>query len=205
MICYITIGRLTPEGQFLIVHRERVPVGALFERKVALQREWRVMITVIDSQPYVDLVQRLQKSDKNLYGGVYSNSKKLESFAVKMFEGDEDEGKLPIHTLQINRDKGLDMLLGKFKAGEVVIAPVGEEDDELYQKQLLDMRRVQVFDEHQELTWQWVKSKDGNDHYHHSTFYLYLACQLRGTANRNVALTGIPIFSKFKVKHVENV
>lgn len=200
IICYITVGRMSLEGQMLVVHRERCPVGSLPERKLKLMQKYRIIITVMDSQPYVDLVQRLQKTDKNLYGGVYSNSKKLESFAIKMFAGDESEGKLPIHTVQINRDKGLDMLLGKFKAKEVVIAPVSEEEDELLSRQMLDMRRVQVFDVNQELTWQWVKSKDGNDHYHHAIFYLYIACQLRGTASRGMALQGVSFMSKFTVK-----
>lgn len=202
-ICYITVGRFTQEGHMLVVHRERCPSGKLEERKLALCRQFRVIITVMDSQPYVDMVQRFQKTDKNFYGAVYSNSKKLESFTIKMFEGDEDAGKLPIHTVQINRDKGLDMLLGKFKSNEVIIQPQGSEEDELYQKQLLDMRRVQIFDVNQELTWQWVKSPTGNDHYHHSTFYLYVACQLRGTANRGMPLLGIAVFGKFKVKRPE--
>ena len=139
-----------------------------------------VMLVVMDSQPYTDVVIRMQKMDKNLYGAVYSNSKKLESYAIKMFEGDANEGKLPIHTCQINRDKAFDMLLGSIKSGEMVWAPTSEEDDELFVKHCLDMRRIQIFDEHQELTWSWVKTKDAQDHYHHSLLYLYVAAQLRG-------------------------
>lgn len=199
-ICHLAIGRITLEGQFLVVHRERVPISKLEERKLALQKEWRVMITVMDSQPFIDTVQRFQRTDKNLYGGVYSNSKKLEAFAIKMFEGDENEGKLPIHTAQINRDKCLDMLLGLIKAKEMVVAPISSDEDELFMKHLLDMRRVQIFDDNQELTWSWVKSKDGNDHYHHATLYLYIAAQLRGTASRSIQLVGVPIFKSFKVK-----
>lgn len=201
LTCYITIGRTTVEGQFLIVHRERCPIGMLETKLAELKRMYRIIITIMDSQPYVSEVQRMQRVDKNLYGAVYSNSKRLESFVIKMFEGDEGEGKLPIHTVQINRDKAFDMLLGVFKAGEVVIAPVSEDEDELYQKHLLDMRRVQVYDEHQELTWQWVKSKLGQDHYHHSTLYMWIACQLRGTASRTAPLSGVPFIKKFKVKN----
>jgi hypothetical protein len=204
-ICHIAVGRMTVEGQLLVVHRERCPISTLEERKRKLQIEWRVLITVMDSQPFIDTVQRFQKVDKNLYGAVYSNSKNLESFKIKMFEGDEGDGKLPIHTVQVNRDKSLDMLMGVIKAGEMVVAPMSEDEDETFQKQLLDMKRIQVFDEHQELTWQWVKSVAGNDHYHHTTHYLWLACQLRGTASRNVPLTGIPIMKKFKVKHPKMV
>ena len=208
VICHIAVGRLTLEGQFLITHRERCPIGNLETRRLALQREWRVRITVMDSQPYVSEVQRYQKVDKNLYGAVYSTSKKLETFTIKMFEGDEAAGKLPIHTVQINKDKSLDMLMavikGKGGVSDTAIAPVSPEEDEIFSRHLLDMRRVQVFDDHQELTWVWVKSKDQNDHYHHATHYLYVAAQLGGTASRNVSLAGVPLLSKFKVVQRNN-
>lgn len=200
LICYITVGRLSNEGQFLIVHRERCVLGSLEVRMKALKREHRVIITVMDSQPYVSEVQRYQKTDKNLYGAVYSNSKKLESFEIKMFDGDESAGKLPIHTVQVNREKALDMLLGAFQADEVLISPISEEEDELFQKHLLDMRRVQIFDEYQEMTWTWVKSKLAQDHYHHSTLYLWIAAHLRGTAGRMVPLAMSAMISKFKTR-----
>ncbi len=197
---YVTIGRITPEGEFIIAYRERVQIGVLEERKRKLAAEWRIAVTVMDSQPYVDLVQRLQKTDKNLYGAVYVVTKALETFKIKMFEGDHSEGKLPIHTVQINKDKSLDTLLGVIKSGEMKWAPISADDDEVFEKQMLDMRRVQVFDTNQELTWSWVKSKAQNDHYHHSVHYLYVACLLRGTAHRALTFGGVPVISKFTVK-----
>lgn len=207
----ITIGRITLEGQFIVCYRERVPLAQMEERKRKLAAEWKVVVTVMDSQPYTDLVMRFQKSDKNLYGAVFSNSKKLEMFKVQMFDGDEDEGKMPIHTVQIDRDKAFDALLGVIKGGakdgsrqEFHWVPVSQDDDELFEKQLLDMRRVQVFDQHQELKWTWVKSKVQNDHYHFSLLYLYVACLLRGTANREIPLgTGVTLIRGFKVKRPE--
>lgn len=201
LICHIVVSRLTIEGIWLIVHRERCSIGKLKDRKLELQREWRVAITVMDSQPFTDTVIQFQKVDKNCFGGVYSNSKKLETFVVKMFEGDEDEGKLPIHTVQINRDKCFDVLLGYFQRNQVTIAPINGEEDEVFTKHLLDMRRVQVFDEHQELTWTWVKSKDAQDHYHHAANYSLIAAQLRGTISRSVPFSGVPIMRKFAIKH----
>ena len=201
LICYVTIGRITVEGQFIVAYRERVPLGQLEERKKLLCAQWKVMLVVMDSQPYVDIVIRMQRADRNLYGAVYSNSRRLETFMIKMFEGDEMEGKLPIHTAQINRDKAFDMLLGVIKQGEMVWASMGPDDDEMFIKHCLDMRRVQVFDNNQELVWTWIKTKDANDHYHHSLLYLYVACMLRGTVNRNIAFQGVPLISKFAVKH----
>lgn len=200
LTCTLVVGRMTRDVTMIVVHRERCPISMLDERKQALQREYRVAITVIDSLPYTDTVQRMQKFDKNVYGAVYSTSKKLEAFAVKMFEGDESEGKLPIHTVQINRDKALDTLLGMFKRKEVLLAPMGEEENELYCKQLLDMRRVQVPDENHELSWTWVKSKAGDDHYHHATLYLYIACMLRGTISRQVVITGVPLVQRMSME-----
>lgn len=200
LINHIIIGRLTQQGEFLVVYRERVPLSKLEERKRKLAAEWKVVITVMDSQPYVDKVQEFQKWDKNLYGGVYGKQKKqLEPFKIQMFEGDEMDGKLPIHTVQINRDKALDLLLGVIKRGEMKWAPIGQEDDELFEKHMLDMRRVNIIDEHMEQTWTWVKSTHGQDHYHHTLLYCWIACQLRGTASRNVSFASMGMLRKFKV------
>lgn len=204
LTCHIAVGRLTLEGQFIVVHRERCPLSQLEERKKYLAATWKVMLVVMDSQPYTDLVIRMQRADHNLYGAVYSNSKKLESFAIKMFEGDEGEGKLPIHTCQINRDKAFDMLLGCIKSGEMVWAQMNQEDDEMFIKHCLDMKRVQIFDEHQELTWSWIKTKDAQDHYHHALLYLYVAAQLRGIVSRQITVaTSVPLVRAFKVKRQE--
>jgi hypothetical protein len=197
LTCYIVISRMDIEGNWLIVHRERCVISKLQERKLELQKLWRVAITVMDSQPFTDTVIQFQRADQNCFGAVYSNSKKLETFTVKMFEGDEEEGKLPIHTVQINRDRMFDVMLGYFQRDAVTIAPMGAEEDELFTKHCLDMRRVQVFDEHQELTWQWVKSSTGQDHYHHAANYSLIAAQLRGTISRNIPFGGLPILRGF--------
>lgn len=202
LVCHICVGRMTLEGQFVVVHRERCMLAQLEDRKRKLSAEWKVMLTIMDSQPYTDTVIRFQRVDKNCYGAVYSNSKKLESFMIKMFEGEESSGKLPIHTVQINRDKAFDMLLGCIKGGEMVWASMSPEEDELFIKHCLDMRRVQVFDEHQELKWTWIKTKDSQDHYHHALLYLYVASQLRGIASRQLTIgNAVPLIKKFKVRY----
>lgn len=206
LVCHVCIGRLTLEGQFLIVHRETVVLGMFEQRKRELCAKYRVRITVCDSQPYVDLIQRMQKTDKNLYGGVYHASKRLEIFSIKKFEGDAEEGKLPIHTATINRDKAFDELLGKFKNREVAIFTQEDSLDEAYDKACLDMRRVQVFDTHQELHYTWVKSKTAVDHWHHATLYLYTACRLGATAAFNTPLLvrGFSAMSRIKVKSLQS-
>lgn len=200
LTCHIVISRMTPEGQWMVCHRERCLIGQLKDRKLELQRKWRVAITVMDSQPFTDTVIQFQKMDKNCFGAVYSSAKKLETFTVKMHDGDQTDGKLPIHTVQVNRDRCFDVLLGYFQRDAVVIAPMSEEEDEIFTRQLLDMRRVQIFDEHQELTWSWVKSKDGQDHYHHAANYSLIAAQLRGTISRNIPFAGMPIMRSFTIR-----
>jgi hypothetical protein len=200
LICHIVIGRLTIEGQFLVVHREKVPLGAFEERRNALARQFHVAITVCDSQPYVDLILRLQRVDKNLYGGIFVTTKSLEVFKIKMVDKDDAKGKLPIHQAQIQRDAALDEILGLFKNREIVIQQQNEELDEEFQKHLLDMKRVQVFDDHQELTYTWVKSETAVDHFHFALLYCYTAARLRGIVARDVVPEGVQLFGTFHVK-----
>lgn len=203
LICHIIIGRITLEGDFLVCYRERCPLGALEERKRKLAAEWKIVITVIDSQPNVHLVQTIQKYDKNCYGGVYGkNKKQLEPFRIQMFDGEEMDGKLPIHTAQINRDKAFDLLMAVIKSGAMKWVPQNQEEDELFEKHVLDMRRVNIFDEYMEQTWTWVKSTLGQDHYHHTLLYCWIACQLRRTASRamSIAMPGGALLRTFKVK-----
>jgi hypothetical protein len=181
IICHITIGRITLEGQF------------------------KVAITVCDSQPYVDLILRLQKVDKNLFGGVFVTTKMLESFKIKMVEEEQDKGKLPINTAHIKRDTVLDELLALFKRREIVIQQQDTELDEEFQKHLLDMKRIQQFDTSQEMSYTWVKSSQAVDHFHFSLLYCYVAARLRGVMTRDVTFAGVPLISRFKVQQATNV
>lgn len=213
LFCYIAIGRLTYEGKFLVVYREKVELGKFEARRAALAQQYNVAITICDSQPYVDLILRLQRITKNLFGGIFVMTKSLETYKIKMFEGEASEGKLPIHTAQINRDKAFDELLGMFKAkqieqedksilempADIVIQQQDDELEEEFQKHLLDMKRVQVFDENQDLKFTWKKSEAQVDHWHFALLYLFVACRLRGVMVSDVALPISPI-SRFKVK-----
>jgi hypothetical protein len=186
------------------VHRERVPLAKFDERRRQLKAQFNCVISVIDSQPYVDLVLRVQQTDKNAFGAVYVNSKLPEVFRVKMADPDAEAGKLPIHVVQVMKDKALDELLGKFKNKEVVIQHSGDQDlEDEFQKQLLDMKRVQEFDEHQELSYVWVKSPAANDHFHNAMLYSYIACRLRGTVSRSVGLGGVPLVSKARIAPIQ--
>lgn len=206
IICSIVIGRTTPTGEFLIVHRERVTISDFQRRKAELCQQYRCLMKVCDSQPYVDTILQMQKTDSNLYGGVYVKSKSLELFKLKMYDGELDKGKLPIHTVSINRNQAFDELMGVIKRKQMIVQKQNDVEDETFKAQFLDMKRVQQQDEHDEQKWVWEKSADGNDHYHHATLYCYTACQLRRIATANVPLTsgGRRLVGRMKVSTMSN-
>lgn len=201
LICHITIGRML-DGMLLVVYRERVPLGNFERRKLELQMQYSVIITVCDSQPYVDLVLRMQASDRNLYGAVYHNSKDLATYFIKMVDKDDAKGKLPINQAMINRDIAFDEVMHLFKAKPtkaILWHPQDEEDKLRFKANMLDMKREQKLDQNKELRYTWTKSADGNDHYHHSLLYLHTACRLMPTVYRHTPVADVPILSKFAV------
>lgn len=199
-ICHILVGRLTNEGDLLIIHRERVPIGQ-FEPKIAeLKRKYRVVVSVLDAYPYTDTVLRMQKSDKNLFGGVYHQSKNLATYAIVKAEKDEAKGKLPITQASIQREINFDQVMDLFKKRKLLWATGASETRDTFVSHMLDMKRVQTVDRDGELVYRWEKSEQGNDHFHHGVGYLHVACQLAGMVARNVPMAAIPLMSTFRVK-----
>ena len=182
LICRITIGRIDVHSEALVVvHREMVPLGNFETRARELAGEYRCVIKVFDSQPYVDLVMRMQNRDPNLYAAVFSTSKKFEMFKVVEQEADRQEGKLDVRQVQVNRNKALDSLVGMFKK-QLVHIEHDPNNDEEFAQECLDLKRVQKVDNDGELIYSWEKSAEGNDHYFFALLYLYIAAQLRGLA-----------------------
>lgn len=201
LTCHITIGRML-DGLVLVVHREKVTLGSFEKRKAELQAAYRVVITVCDSQPYVDLILRMQVTDRNLYGAVYHNSKDLATYAIKMVDKDDAKGKLPINQAMINRDLAFDEVMHLFKAKptrRLIWTAKDEDDAEIFTANLTDMKREQKLDRDKELYYTWTKSADGNDHYHHSLLYMYTACRLMPTVYRHTPVLNVPVISKFVV------
>ena len=199
-ICHVVIGRLTTSGELILVHFERVAMENLEARRIALAKEFRVLVTVCDIQPYTDLILRMQKYEKNLLAGVYHDSKKAMVYEMERQEADLVKGRPAINLAKIHRNLNFDEVKALFKAGKVVWSNC--EEGELFEKHCLDMKRKQIFDRHQELTYVWVKSDAGNDHYHHALGYLHVACRLSPTANPIISFgSGVPILSSFRVTH----
>lgn len=199
LTCTVAVGRLTLEQQLLVVHREQVPLANFEVRRRELCSKYRCLISVHDTFPYTDLIQRLTGYDPNAYGAIFTTSKSPEMFTVAQKDDTPKEGKLNLRLAKINRTAALDALLAKFKRGEVLIRSC--EQDALYTKQYLDMRRTQVLDKRtQEMIFQWVKSSDAEDHGFFALLYLLVACKLYGTASPGAVPSSMKLVHTFKVK-----
>lgn len=201
LVCTISVGRMTQEGIFLIVTRVKVLMQEFEAKRRELAAKYQCVITVIDVEPYTDLVYNAQKFDKNVYGGLYHGQPGGPAYQIKKVEENVVEGKLPVSLAKIHRTNAFDELAKTYKEGRLRWAAQSEFEDAEYIAHCLDMKRIQVFDKNNELTYRWDKSKKGVDHWHHSTLYLFVACKLMPTVNREVAFTGISLFRTFKVNH----
>lgn len=176
LTCHISIGRIA-EGALLLVHREKVFYTEFEARRRELCVKYSIVVSVHDMFPYTDMVTRITAFDPNAYGAMYVTRKTTEAYTVKDQEENPESGKLNVRSLMINRNIAFDELMAMFKRKQIVIANLDEE----YVAHLRDMKRIQKFDNHQQVYYAWEKTQ-GNDHYHHSLLYLMLALRLRGTA-----------------------
>jgi hypothetical protein len=197
-ICHITVGRLTQEGHLVVVHRERVPMAKFKDRVAALKAKYRILISVFDAFPHTDTILTMQQKDKNLFGGVYHQSKKLATYSVVMGEKDDSKGKLPINQASIHRDLNFDAIMGLFQDRKLIWARGDENDAALFEGHVLAMKRKQELDRDNEIVYRWIKPADGQDHYMHSLGYLYVACRLMGTAHRSLGGTATQLIGRVR-------
>lgn len=194
--CHITIGRELDSGEILVVHRERVHYSRLTERQAELRSQYNVSTQVLDSQPYSDIVNTVCGYNPNAWGAVYIHSKNAAIFTAKEQEQNLEEAKLGFRTVNINRNAAFDELMALIKSGKLIISK--SDENHIFEKQMLCMKRTQKFDRSQELHYVWVKTGDEDDHYHHSLLYFYIAVKLRMTAGSpGIAAAGIPLVRKF--------
>lgn len=194
--CHVTIGRMTLDGDMVIVHRERVPLSRVEVRSLELTAAFRVIMTVWDGQPETNLVQRVCASRPNNFGAWFVNTKSLTSYAVKDKEGEDKEGSVDVKIVNLNRTSVLDALRDLFKAKKVILQQ--SPDDDLYIKQMTSLKRVQKFVKN-ELSYIWEKMGDEEDHFHFSTLYLHIAMCIRGVAGGfGISGAGVSLISKTK-------
>ena len=195
-MCAVTVGRLTQDGDLLVVHKEMTPLANLENRKAELARKYRVVTSVLDIMPETHLVGRITEYDPNAWAGMFTTSKTTELYTTQQKTEDAEEGKLNLRMVKINRTAALDKLLDMFKKGKVVVAR--NQESARYMSQMLSLKRTQVMMK-DELAWSWVKT-DQMDHMHFATMYLMVACLLRGTAGAWTAAGSVPLVSSFRVK-----
>lgn len=201
LTCHFTIGAEGPDGKIGVVYRERVPLSRFRERYWALKAEYRVAVVVSDIQPYSDLIMALSAEDPNLYGASYVTRNGLELFDVKVKEEDPDAALLGVKQVHVNRNAMFDHILAEFRAGNVWVAKGADWDT--FKAHLQDMKRASATLRNGEFTSHWQKSAKGNDHYHHSMLYLFVACKMRGLAF-NPILACLPPVRKFKMVDPNN-
>jgi hypothetical protein len=61
------------------------------------------------------------------------------------------------------------------------------------------MKRIKVYDKHGQAKFKWQKT-DGEDHYHNSMLYSYIASQLRGTVSPEALGASTALVVALKVK-----
>jgi hypothetical protein len=197
MTCWITVGAVHFDGSIRVVHTEGVPVHQLRSRYKELRVQFRVRLTVMDSQPYTETVLTLQKEDVNLYGAVYTEKKGTELFHVVQRDQDPEEGQQALRQVNIVRNRAFDSLMDSLRSGMLSKKP--DENDDTWVEHLTDMRRMKDWDATaQEMVFRWVKSAEGNDHLHHSMLYCYIASMIMGVSQGSSL--GLPMISTFRVK-----
>lgn len=195
-LCHVTIGRLTQDGTLLVVHTEAVPLANFEVRRQELCRQYRVVVSVHDTQPETFLVSKITDRDPNAWGAIFTTSKTTELFTTQQKSQDVEEGKLNLRLVKINRTAMLDKLLEQFKGSKVVVAR--NPDTGRFISQMLSLKRQQTMIR-DEFTWAWIKT-DHNDHAHFSMCYLLTACLLRGTAGAWTTGAGVSLVSSFRMK-----
>lgn len=195
--CHTCIGRIATDGTFTIVHREKIHYTMFEKRSAELAARYRVMLHVMDSQPYTDLVTRICKARPHNWGAMFVTSKSPQMFTLADVDENVKEGKMDLKLVKVNRTAALDALLTVIKDGAWAIQ--NSEHDLEYRAQMMSLKRVQKFTKDGELTYVWEKTGDENDHFHFATLYLYIATQMRGMVGGISSVSAaIPLVFRFK-------
>lgn len=195
LICHIVIGRVTSTNETLIVHRERVHYTQFEKRTAELMMLYKVIMHVMDTLPYTELVTRLCAGRHNHWGAIFVNTKSPLPYALQEQEEDKLEGKLNLNLVKINRTVSLDRVRDLFKSGNLKIAQQESEDDD-YVTQCTSLKRVEKYTNENELKYVWEKTGTENDHYHFATLYFTIAADMRHTAlGLGAASAGVDLVS----------
>jgi len=187
--CHLMVGYVDYTGILYTIHTEIVPLRQLETRKRELQLQYRVRLTVMDSQPYFDLLLRLQSTDSNLYGALYVATKNLETFRIKTKDENEDTGQQEVRQVDINRNRTFDAVMEMIRSGQWICKE--DENKSIILAHLQDQKRIKDFGSDNEMSFVWKKSSKGNDHMHHALLYLYVASRLIGVSHSSVIIPNL--------------
>lgn len=177
---HMIVGGVDREGGLHVVHMERVTLPRFMERFIDVMQQYPMVCGVADSQPYVDLIMRMQERSPRLYGSVYVTTKSTEAFSIVDKDRDPEMSRLGVKMVNVNRNKALDYLMDALRKGRIKFWESGcGSEKETWLDHMMDMRRMAKFDANDELTYRWEKSSKGQDHYHHTTLYAHIAAQMR--------------------------
>lgn len=188
--CHIMVGGIDGSERLQIL---RAITCSYKDFDVVLARvinEERPLAVVMDSQPYLETVYRNQQKYSNLYGALYVTSNSLKAFTLLDEEEEKGSALLDQRQINVNRNTAFDMLMEDIRAMKVGVDGNMERWDTI-QEHMKDMRRIRA-EPRKNMPdvekFQWVKSKDGIDHFHHAMLYLWVASKLRLAARPVVHL-----------------
>ena len=195
-ICHCVIMACMPDGTRIITHTEKIPLGNVRQRVIELSRKFRIRQTVVDALPYTETVLVMQGANRNLFGAYYVSSASMETHKVVDRDAKEKEGKLDLRQVNINRNQAFDVLMEDIRSG--YIKKVRDENDDEWMGHMQDMKRVRQYNNQGQMVYVWVKSDEGQDHFHHATLYASIASQMLGVAKNIISVPLLP--KKFKLK-----
>jgi hypothetical protein len=216
LLCRVVIGNYLQTGEFLVVHKEQIPIGKFKVRYRELCAQFRCTAKVLDAQPYVETVMSLQEEDPNLYGAVFVRKEKLEVYDISTREENEEAGKTALRQVSINRNKALDLLMDDIRYQDATginkpMIRVNASETEgaggvpwkVFTDQLTDMKRMKKLTDSNDFENVWVKSDAKNDHFHFGLLYAWVAAKLRATVVGGIE-PGMMGVSTFKHKTKED-
>lgn len=181
--CHLTVAVTDGCGKLCVIALETIHYTEIEKELRRFVQMYKPTTIVVDSQPYVETVHRLQKFIHNLYGSVYVQSQNLEEFKLIDRVGDERKTLLDVRQVNVNRNLALNNLMTSIRSGQIGLSQTRY--NSLFKEHLKDMKRQakssSVFtgegDNSEVDSYIWVKTS-GNDHFHHSLLYAYIASQM---------------------------
>ena len=190
--CHVVVAGVNWDGSMQVVLAEEVALQELRQKVKELRLKYRVRVGVIDSLPYTDTVLALQAEWPDLWASVYSTFRGVELFQTKARDENSNTGLQELRQINVARDRTFDALMAFIRSGQ--FAKKSCPNDDLYVKHCTDMRRVKDYSKRlQEVTFKWVKSEQGADHFWFATSYAFLAKHILGTARSSEII--LPILS----------